>query len=315
MGVGFFGRITSAAKVASYTAEARKADVAAVKLSLSAEVATAYFNAIAAHKKLSLLEERLKNSQKLLSLQNMRLDEGLGTSLDMLQQKKLVSEVAQLIPAAKADVRLYENRLDVLLGEMPDGKNRVSSKSSLDFAKNLPSLGVPSDLLASRPDLLAIKAELVSADAGVAEAIASRMPRITLTGSHAFADGSSFTRPLSLLTATFVQPLIDWGKKRAEVERNQYIYKEKLAQYTQQYLQAVEDVEAAIYQERRQRETVEEVLEQKTVMRRVLKGAKARYTQGVDDYIPSLTALEEMSKIKISAGSEAGSYKLSCAAI
>jgi outer membrane protein TolC len=50
---------------------------------------------------------------------------------------------------------------------------------------------------------------------------------------------------------------MDWGARKAEVERSRALYVEQLAAFSQAYLKAIEDVENTLYQERKQREFLE----------------------------------------------------------
>jgi len=293
-----FGRINAAVKSSKLTLVARKEDVKTLKLSLSSEIARAYFGAIGAHQTLKLIHKQLKLDRKLLKLFKMRLTGGIGTNVELLQQKGRVSESESLIPVAQSKLRVFENRLDVLLGHAPDGNSQVPAREDLSFAEKLPELGVPSDLLLNRPDLLAAKAELVAVDADIAEAIAARMPRITLDASHVFSESASFVGPVSLLSATFIEPLLDWGKRRAEVSRNKALYEEKLALFTQKYLKAVEEVENAFYQEKKQREFLKKLKTRRKILQGTVDNTKYRYDEGLDDYLPVISALQELRNVE-----------------
>lgn len=83
--------------------------------------------------------------------------------------------------------------MDVLLGTLLDGVNRVMWGENLQFTDNLPTVGVPAQLLLNRPDLRAAQAELVAADADIGAVIANRLPKITLGGSYGLTDSASFT--------------------------------------------------------------------------------------------------------------------------
>ena len=291
-------RIGSAAKADRLEAQARFEDVETLKLSLSAEVANAYFGAAAAHQRLGLLEEQLKLDRDLLNLLQLRLDSGVGTSVDVLQQKARVADSETLVPLAQSDLAVFENRLDVLVGQMPDGKSRVASSETLSFADKMPSIGVPAALLMNRPDLRAARAELVAADADIAAAIADRLPQITLDGSFAFSDESTYTGPVSMLMGTFVTPLLDWGRRKAEVKRNEALYEERLANYTQLFLEALEDVENALIRERKQREFLKKLSNQKSILQKTARASEERYTQGIDDYLPVINALQELRAVE-----------------
>lgn len=296
--VDVFNRLSAGVKADKYTEIARREDVKALRLSLSAEIATAYFGAVAANQRIALLNEQVRTDEELLELLQLRLDNGIGTNVEVFQQQSRVAESESLIPPTEADLRLFENRLDVLTGQMPDAQNRVSKERELSIAETLPFVGVPSDLLLNRPDLRAAKAELIAQDAEIAVAIADRLPRITLQGAYIYSDTASFAGPVGTLLGSFVQPLIDWGQRKAEVERNKALYEEELAAFTQLYLEAVEDVENALYQENRQREFIKRLEQRRDLLNKTVEETEARYKQGIDDYLPVLNALQELRSVE-----------------
>lgn len=293
-----WGRISAAAKADSLLALARQEDVEALKLSLSAEIANAYFGAVAARQRVDLLKDQLKLDRDLQDLLQLRLDSGVGTSVDVMQQQARVADSQTLIPLAEADLAVFENRLDVLLGTMPDAKRRIPATENLTFTQHMPAIGVPAALLFNRPDLRAAKAELIAADADIAAAIADRLPQITLDGSYVYADTATYTGPVSMIMGAFVQPILDWGRRKAEVERNKALYEEKLAAYTQLYLEAVEAVENALIRETKQREFLKKLNIQKDILQKTVNASEDRYTQGIDDYQPVISALQELRVVE-----------------
>lgn len=293
-----FDRLGSTALGDRLEAVAREADVRSAQLTLSAEVAIAWFGAVAAIQRIELLTTQLALDRDLQGLLQLRFDHGVGTSVDVMRQQARVADSETLIPLAQADRAVFENRLDVLTGAMPDGQNRVPRDDVLDFAADLPHIGVPAALLLTRPDLHAARAELVAADADIAAAIADRLPRITLNGSLAFSDTASVTGPVAMLAGAFVQPLLDWGRRKAEVERNRALYRERLAAFTQAFLEAVEAVDNALVRERRQREFLRRLERQRTILQQTVDASKDRYTQGVDDYLSVIDALQELRVVE-----------------
>ncbi len=296
--IDLFDRIQSLAMADEFEAIAREEDLRALRLSLSTEVADAYFGAVAAHKGMQLLHSQLETDQDLLELIELRQKNGMGTNVEVLQQKGQVAESKGLIPPAEAALRVFENRLDVLLGRQPDGRNRVAPEEALAFASDLPAIGVPAELLFNRHDLRAAHAELVAADADIAAAVSERLPQITLTGSYLYSDDTAYTGMVGTIIGGFVQPILDWGRRKAEVERNKAIYTERLATFTQLYLEAVEQVENALYQEKKQREYLTRLHERLEILQDTVEETEARYTQGVDDYLPVLNALQDLRSIE-----------------
>ncbi|NNC55333.1 MAG: TolC family protein, partial [Pseudomonadales bacterium] len=221
-----FNRIAAAVEADSFTEVARMEDMNALRLSLSADVANAYFAAVAAQRRLELLKDQVRIDNELLGLLDLRWKSGIGTNVEVLQQQSRVAESESLVPQTLADLRLYENRLDVLAGQMPDGRDRVAQNENLEFPATLPAVGVPAGLILNRPDLRASRAALLAADANIGAAIADRLPQITLSGTYVHSDTAAFVGPLALLSNTFAQPLLDWGRRKAEVERNRAVYEE-----------------------------------------------------------------------------------------
>lgn len=293
-----FHRLGSAAQARRSEAAARLEDVETVRLSLSAEVAETYFDAVAQRRQLALLQEQIDTDRDLLSLTELRFDGGLTSSVDVLQQSSQLAESESLVPPTEAALRVSENRLDVLTGKAPDAQDRVDDTDGFADVGDLPFLGVPSDLLLRRPDLRALQNELVASDAEIGRAIAERLPVVTLDGAYLFADGPGFSGPAAFLLGSLVQPLLDWGARKAEVERNRALYVERLAAFSQAYLEAVEDVENALYRERKQRDFIGRLDKRRQVLERTVEETRDRYTNGLTDFLPVLDAVQELRRIE-----------------
>jgi len=296
--VDLFHRISMAAQADELETLARVEDLNALRLSLSTDIASAYFGAIAANNRLTLLRSQVETDLYLQKLLELRQKSGVGTTVDVLQQKSQVAESSSLIPLAESELRVFENRLDVLLGQGPDGLNRVNSEETLTFASALPVVGVPADLLLNRPDLRSSRAELVAADAEIGAAIADRLPKLTLTGSYLYSDSTTFSGLAGLVMGSFIQPILDWGQRKAVVEENKALYRERLADFTQLYLKAVEQVENALYQENKQREYITRLEERRKILLATEEETRALYTQGLVNYLPVLHALQELRGVE-----------------
>ena len=293
-----FNRLDSIRLARQSEAEARQEDIEAVRLRLSTEVAAVYYDAVAQNLELALLKAQLRVDEELLDLTQLRFESGLTSSVDMLQQSSQLAETQSLIPVSESFLRLAENRLDVLVGEAPDGNSRVSSNKDFAEIGKLPSLGIPADLLINRPDLRVLRLDLVAADAEIGQAIAERLPRLTLNGSLLYEDGTGPGGLVGTILGTFVQPLIDWGARKAEVTRNKALYVERLAIFTQRYLEAVEEVENTLYQELKQREFIARLYNRRMFLQRTVEETTERYTNGLTDYLPVLDALKELRRLE-----------------
>ena len=296
--IDVFNRLGAATIAQKQTQMARFEDVRTVRLSLSAAVADAYFDAVEQRHQLMLLNQQIALDRDLLELTELRFEAGLTASVDVLQQSSQLAETESLVPPVRAALRVAENRLDVLIGQAPDAHDRISDDDRFVDVGDLPFLGVPSDLLLNRPDLRAQRYQLVAADARIAQAMAERLPRIVLDGSLAYEDVPGFSGLAAALLGSLVQPLLDWGARQAEVERNQALYRERLAAFAQAYLDAIEDVENALYQERQQREFLDRLDRRRRLLARTVEETRDRYTNGLTDFLPVLDALKELQRLE-----------------
>jgi len=296
--VDAFNRIGSLVNARQAEEKAAAADIEAVRLSLSAEVAENYYGAIAQHVQLRVLQAQAQTDQQLLDLIRQRLDAGLGTNVEVLQQQSQLTDSQSLVPPAESQLRVFENRLDVLSGSAPDALNRTKAEDNFADLGTIPPIGVPSDILLNRPDLRVFKNLLIAQDNEIAAAIADRLPSVTLTGSYLLAAGPGASANYAGgALASLVQPLLDWGKRKAEVERNRALYEERLAAFTQAYLLALEDVENALYQETKQREYIKALEERSRVLNQTVLTAQSSYKEGQSDYLPVLNALKDLRAV------------------
>jgi len=293
-----FNRLKSAAAAGQLLRSAAAHDVETARLTLASSLAEAYFSAIAQHAVLTLLHQQEQADQELLTLVDLRWQKGVGTKIEFLQQQGQLIQTQSLIPPAKAALRTQEHRMDVLLGDAPNQHNRTTADDRLVTVGTLPSLGVPSDLLLHRPDLRAQRDRLVAADAAIGEAMAARLPRLTLNGGFFLADGPNASGPAGSLLAGLMQPLLDWGRRKAEVERNQALYEERLTIFTLSYLEAIEEVENILYRETRQREYVQLLDARRHILDQNLQMAQDQFSQGVSDYLPVLDALRNLRQVE-----------------
>lgn len=293
-----FNRLQAIGVARERQVQARINDIEAVRLGLSAAVAEAWFDAIGWRSQLRLLQEQIEADRDLLELIELRYDSGISALVDVLQQASQLADVESLVPPVQAALRVSENRLDVLLGQPPDSVDRVPADATLVEIDALPFVGVPADLLQNRPDLRALQNELIAADAEIGRAIADRFPNLFLDGSLLYEDGPVINGVSTSLIGSVFQPLLDWGARKAEVERNRSLYVEQLANYTQAYLQAIEDVENTLYQERKQREFLERLDRRLLLLERTFEETSQRYAAGLTDFLPVLDALKELQQLQ-----------------
>jgi outer membrane protein TolC len=93
------------------------------------------------------------------------------------------------------------------------------------------------------------------------------------------------------LASNLVAPILDGGRRAAEVDRTRAVVNENLMLYRETVLTAIKEVEDALVRERKQREHIEGLKLTINAARRALEQATERYRRGISDYLPVLTQL------------------------
>ena len=295
--VDLWGRLSSARNAAGYEILASREELEAAAILLTTQVAETYFQVIEQNLQLALLDSQIKVGETFLELIELRFSYGEASVVDVFQQRQQLASTHTQVPVVQSRLRTLKNRLNVQLGRSPVSKPlRVAG----DFPQlpELPSTGVPLDLLKNRPDLREIYNGLVAIDYRVAEAVADRLPKIGLHGDAGFTDTFSTEGRLLSLLLEAAMPIIDWGRRKSEVEKNEAMFREELAEYSEAYLTAIEEVENALWQERHQKELLKALEDQISIARSNLAETRNRYRQGLTDYLPVLTALQSLQRLE-----------------
>jgi len=181
--------------------------------------------------------------------------------------------------------------------EVPEIENR-----ELPVLAAPPAAGLPVQLLQNRPDIIGALKRLESADQDLAAARADRLPALRLTGRAAYDSdelGQLFDNWIINLAAALTAPIIDGGRRRAEVAINRAAVKQQLAEYRNLVFAAVREVEDALIREIKIRENVAALENQLAVTQTGLEEARFRYMNGLSDYLPVLTQLLSVQSLEI----------------
>ena len=247
--VDIWGRIRSGASAASARTDAAREDLAFARLSLAAQTAKAWLQAIEAGLQEGLAAASLEDLRETLRIVTARQREGLASSLDIhLVQTDLGMTASQLQGVSTARLEAVRS-LELLLGRYPGAELEVRD-SLPDLPAAVPA-GLPAELLERRPDLRAAAAQVAAAFAVSREARAARMPRLSLTAAGGTASSAlqSLIQPLDsfwVIGVNLFQPLIDGGRLRADVEIADARQQAAIESYANKALQAFAEVERSL---------------------------------------------------------------------
>ncbi len=224
--------------------KATGADYRAGYLTLVADVANAYIQIRQTDKQAGMTRTFYKTNSQILKIYENQYSAGLTSKEKVLRQKAEVQGLEQDLLELERQRKTLENRIAALLGK-PAGEFKIAdteAQKPLDPVK-VP-VGLPSELLSRRPDILAAEYRLVKAYHNIGKAKAERLPSISLTGN------AGLSSLLSAWTLSFMPdiklPIFDGGKGKANVVTNEARAQIAADEYRKKVIEAFKEVEDAL---------------------------------------------------------------------
>jgi NodT family efflux transporter outer membrane factor (OMF) lipoprotein len=246
----FWGRNRDALRAAEASAAASRFNRDTVALTEISAVASTWFQVLAYRDELDIARQNLVASEHLLAQLQAELRAGITDAVAVAQQAALVAAERATIPNLRSQLRQEQIGLGILVGKPPE---MLAAPTGTLSTLRVPPLmpGVPSALLARRPDVAQAEASLIAANANVRAALAAFFPSISLTGSTGWqstALNTLFTPGSLLLNAatSLSQPIFEGGALSGNLAVSRAIYHQDVAEYEQAVVQAFSDVETAL---------------------------------------------------------------------
>jgi multidrug efflux system outer membrane protein len=298
--VDLWGRVRSGVAAAQQDLLASRFAHDTVRIAVASETARNYFSLRAVDAQLVLLRETLATRDETVRLQTDRYQAGVIGELDLRQSRAERASVAADIAAAERAARTLESALAVLAGRSPRGvfatdvARRASTPREIDPVPDVPA-GLPSDLLAQRPDIRAAENRLAAADYRISEARAQYFPTIALTGSFGGASaalGDLLISPARVwsIAAALAQPIFRAGQISAQVDVATARREQALIAYMQSVQTAFREAHDAFAAQRNSRDVFDAQTERSDNLAKALELARLRYEAGYSPFLEVLDA-------------------------
>ncbi|MDB5273972.1 MAG: efflux transporter outer rane subunit [Chitinophagaceae bacterium] len=289
-----WGKFRRSSEAAEATLRATQADYEVVKLNLSADIASNYFNLRLIDNQIQLYTNSLALRNNNLKLTSSQYNAGITTKLDVVQAEIEASTVESQLIEARRSRAVSENAIAVLCG-IPVMNLRITARKGLPVVPKIP-LEIPSDLLQHRPDIVEAEQNLIAANAQIGVADAAFFPSVKVTAASAGFQSSRFDNIFQRQSQTWIGgvglsiPIFTGGRNIANKNIAEARYKESQAAYQQVVLNAFREVQDAMT-------NIEYRSQQSTVLKKVLNSAhtsadmsKELYQKGLTTYINVITA-------------------------
>jgi NodT family efflux transporter outer membrane factor (OMF) lipoprotein len=265
-----------------------------MQVSLSAELARAYFELRGAQEQLSVAQQNAENQRRTLELTEERLNAGRGTAFDTERSRALLASTLASIPTREDAVARAQYRIGVLVGRSPGAvAAELAAVTPLPLLPDVPPIESPETVVKHRPDVAAAERLAASRRALVSAARAEYLPRFSLGATAGYTSGDFSALGNDGTFRYGVGPTITWpglnlGRVRAAVNEQRAREDEAEAQYGQTVLRAMEDLETSMSRYRTSRLRVERLEEASGASERAAELARLRFREGVTDFLQVL---------------------------
>ena len=249
--IDLWGRVRRQVEAQRASTEASASDLAGIRLSTQASLASNYFQLRQIDTQLQLLNDTLDAYQRTLDVTRNRYAGGVSARVDVAQaETQLKTAQVQAIDLGVSRAQL-EHAIALLVGRpassfsLPARRWRAFDEKRVPV---VPTAGVPSQLLQRRPDIAGAERRVASANAQIGVAKAAYYPSLGLTAQGGFSSlsaGDLFSLPNRFwsLGPSLAQTLFDGGLRRAQTAQAEAAYDANVAAYRQTVLSGFAEVE------------------------------------------------------------------------
>jgi NodT family efflux transporter outer membrane factor (OMF) lipoprotein len=248
----FFGGVRRLVESSNASAEAVEEAWRDATVVLLSEVALNYIDYRTLEERIRVAKENIKGQRESLRLTKDRLDAGLASELDVSQVETNVRTSETLIPLLQTQLILAKNRLSTLVGGYPGSIDKWLAKGrGIPVPRRSAGIGIPADLIRSRPDIRLAERHLAAQTAQIGVAEADLYPRFTLSGNFNLDAGNSGDLLHRDARAYGFGPSFRWnifsaGRIKNNIAIEQSRTRQAYNAYESTVLKAVEDVESSL---------------------------------------------------------------------
>ena len=291
---GRIRRLTEAAKAELLATEEAQQGVI---LSLVASVAGDYVQMLGLDEQLLIAKRTMAAYAESVRLFEIQFKYGQVSQMNVEQARTQYETAAAAVPQIESQLSQTENALSVLLGRNPGARPRGKTIHEL-MVPSVPA-GLPSDLLASRPDIRQAEQNLIAANAQIGAAKAQYFPTISLTGASGYASehlSDLFRGPSRIWSyaGSVVGPIFTGGGIYGQVKQAEAATKAALNNYELTIQNAFSDAENALVSRRK---LVEQIHAQERLVKassEYVRLARLQYTGGYAPYSTVLQAEQQL---------------------
>lgn len=291
--IDLWGRISQQVKAGVAREHAARADLAAARLALQAQLADTILALRGADREIQLLTDTEQAYSRAATMIAERHRAGLSSGLDLARAENQRDAARSQLQQMRGQRALLEHAVAAQVGEAAS-RFSIAPRSLPEVVPPIP-LDLPSTLLERRPDIAAAQQRVAAANASVGVARTAFFPAITL-GAVAGYQTDVFSNLIAApnlfwtIGPALAVSLLDGGRRRAEVARTEAVLDEAGQTYRSIVLQAFEQVEDQLALLNSYGEAANSERSAVAAATRALTLANNRYKDGAASYLDVVTA-------------------------
>ncbi|HSD17955.1 MAG TPA: efflux transporter outer membrane subunit [Thermomonas sp.] len=307
--IDLWGRIRRETEAARGNLLATEQARLGVALTLVSSVVSGYVTLLDFDRRLEIAKATVDGRKGSVDLFQLRLDGGAVSDFEMMQVTAEYELAVSAVPVLEQSIAQQEHALSALVGRTPGPITRGGKLE--DLAAPAVPAGLPSELIARRPDILQSEQQLVAANALVGAARTLYFPSLALTGFGGSASSNLdalFSGPArtwsfagQLLGPIFAGGAIDAANQQALARREQ-----ALAGYRKAIQNAFRDVDDSLASIKSTDDLVASLERRVAALRRAVDLARVRYDNGYSDYLEVLDTERSLFSAELSLTSARG---------
>ncbi|GAA4642796.1 multidrug efflux RND transporter outer membrane channel subunit AdeK [Pontixanthobacter gangjinensis] len=218
-----FGRLRAQERSTAQRAEAAAADVSAVRLSLTAEIAGAVIDWRTLSEREAALNEDLVAAESLVALADIRERAGIAPGFDRVRAETTAEASRSRLAVLANERPRIVGRLITLTAQPASRVREILDINAPETRLSAAPASLPSNLLNNRPDIIAASARLSASDSDLAATAANRFPQFTLSaalGLLTFDLGDLFNDDavVGSVGGSLLAPLLEFGRIEAQID-------------------------------------------------------------------------------------------------
>jgi len=304
--IDFFDKYGALGRSALNNLKSSEADYHKLYFMLISQTISAYFDIKMIKQSIELNKSIIKSYEDELNIQKQKYEAGIGMSFNVNSLEQTIYSNNATIEDLKKQLKLRKYSLKVLLGKYPKDDMLFNDdiEGIVEKLEDL-SVGIPSELLKNRFDIISAHRKLDSAREQIGYKKADRFPSISLSAAIGYMNifdlSNFFDSDFITLSggANINQTVFSYGSKKAAYEQAVEQYNLSLLNYKKIILNAFNEVESILVKIdalKKQKKFLENSL---ISSKRSYEEARRRYIGGIGEYKTLLDLVKVMFSLKI----------------